>query len=267
MAATVFYFSGTGNSLAVAQKLAGELVDARLIALAGLHKCPPLTVKSDTVVFVFPVYAGGIPVIVSNSLKSIRFAGNPYVAAIATCGGAACSAIGIFAASLADVCNVELAAGWELIMPGNYTPLYGAYSDRKNAAMLSAAETRLAQLVTLIRDRRSCRLETLAKPLSLPVEILWHSFSRGVGRSDKYFRVLQNCTGCGICQKVCPVGNIRLNSAARPVWLHKCEQCMACLQFCPVEAIQMFWWTQGRRRYRHPQVTAAMIAAQKDPKS
>ncbi len=263
MANTVFYFSGTGNSLMTARSLADKLGDTRVVALAGLQKNAPLTVDSDVVVFVFPVYAGGIPLIVSNSLKSIRFTGNPYVAAIATCGGAACSAIGIFAASLADVCGVELSAGWELVMPGNYTPLYGAYSDRKNAAMLSAAETRLAQLAALVRDRRSCSLETLAKPLSLPVEMLWHGFSRGVGRCDKYFRVLPNCTGCGICQKVCPVGNIRLTSAARPVWQHKCEQCMACLQFCPVEAIQMFWWTQGRRRYRHPQVTAAMIAAQK----
>ena len=261
----LFYFSGTGNSLMAARSLAGRLGDARLIALAGLRKDAPLAIDSETVIFVFPVYAGGIPMLVSNALQCLKFTGTPYVAAIATCGGAACSAAGIFAATLEEVCHVELSAGWQLIMPGNYTPLYGAYSERRNAAVLAAAETRLTQLAELILARRSCEIETLPQPLSMPIELIWRGFSKWVGRSDRHFRSLQNCTGCGICQQVCPAGNIRLNSAGRPVWQKNCEQCMACLQFCPVEAIQMFWWSEGRRRYRHPQVSAAMIAAQKDP--
>ena len=70
------------------------------------------------------------------------------------------------------------------------------------------------------------------------------------------FRVDPSCTHCGICAKVCPVGNIVMKDG-RPTWSDKCEQCMACLQWCPVEAIQFGRRTAGRRRYRHPEFKAS----------
>jgi len=52
---------------------------------------------------------------------------------------------------------------------------------------------------------------------------------------------------------VCPVGNIRMENK-KPVWQHKCEQCLACLHWCPEEAIQCGRRTEGRKRYRNPEV-------------
>ena len=81
---------------------------------------------------------------------------------------------------------------------------------------------------------------------------------------DGRFRVDETCTSCGICEKVCPAANIRLEpasgvnpeaaSAKQPVWLHRCEQCYACLQWCPEAAIQWGDKTAGRDRYHHPEV-------------
>ncbi|GAB1353397.1 MAG TPA: EFR1 family ferrodoxin [Candidatus Rifleibacterium sp.] len=266
MSTTVLYFSGTGNSLTVAQSLARELADARTISLAelrGLTEDNPFKIDSETVVFVFPVYASGIPVIVRESLKRISFSGVPYVCAIATCGSSPGAAVGIFASELQKSLSVKLSAGWALVMPGNYTPLYGAYSDQVNNRMLASASERLRQLIPLIASRTVAPLETTSLPVAWLFWFIWKGFAGWVGRSDRHFRALSACTGCGLCEQVCPVENIRLSSAGRPVWQHHCEQCMACLQFCPVEAIQFCWWTKGRRRYRHPQITAAMITAQK----
>lgn len=77
-----------------------------------------------------------------------------------------------------------------------------------------------------------------------------------MGGSDKKFFVQETCNRCGLCEKVCPVQNIRLVDG-RPAWQHHCEQCMACLQWCPQEAIQFGKATIGRRRYRHPEFKAA----------
>lgn len=266
MSTTIFYFSGTGNSLSVAQTLKRQLSDAIAVSLAeltGLTADNLLQIDSDTVIFVFPVYASGIPVIVRESLKRIRFSGAPYVCAIATCGSSPGAAVGIFASELQKSLKIRLSAGWSLVMPSNYTPLYGAFSDQVHNAMLASASERLQQLTPMIASRTVAALETSPAPFSWLFWFVWKGFTGWVGRSDRHFRALSVCTGCGICEQVCPVKNIRLSSARRPVWQHHCEQCMACLQFCPVEAIQFCWWTKGRRRYRHPQITAAMISAQK----
>ncbi len=263
MHTTIFYFSGTGNSLVAARMLAEKLDSAQLVALAGLPADQQFVVDSEIVVFVFPVYSAGIPVIVKKSLARIKLNGSPYICAIATCGSEAGAAIGIFADELDSACSMKLSAGWQLCMPANYTPLYGAYPDNVNQAMLTAASSRLQHLSELIRNRQAGRLETSPAPFSWLMKIVWRGFAACIGKSDRHYRASRECTGCGICEKICPVANIRLNASGRPVWQHHCEQCMACLQYCPVEAIQFCWWTKGRRRYHHPQITPAMLAAQK----
>ena len=71
--------------------------------------------------------------------------------------------------------------------------------------------------------------------------------------SDKDFWADENCNSCGICEKICPVKNVKLANG-KPGWLHKCEYCFACLQWCPKEAIQYKKSTVGRKRYRNPEV-------------
>lgn len=43
------------------------------------------------------------------------------------------------------------------------------------------------------------------------------------------------CTKCGICEKLCPVGNIDINDG--PKHNKKCEFCMRCISSCPNKAI------------------------------
>ena len=80
--------------------------------------------------------------------------------------------------------------------------------------------------------------------------IIYNLVSRLFNDWDKRFYVEDNCNGCGICTKICPVENINLNGK-RPVWLHKCEQCMACLNWCPKGSIQYTKNTVGKKRYQN----------------
>jgi len=43
------------------------------------------------------------------------------------------------------------------------------------------------------------------------------------------------CGSCGLCEKLCPVNNIRF--AKYPEFLNHCVLCMRCFAYCPEEAI------------------------------
>jgi NAD-dependent dihydropyrimidine dehydrogenase PreA subunit len=46
------------------------------------------------------------------------------------------------------------------------------------------------------------------------------------------------CTGCGICTDVCPVGAASLVDGVSVIDPDKCVECLSCIDECPVEAIK-----------------------------
>ena len=54
---------------------------------------------------------------------------------------------------------------------------------------------------------------------------------------SKLFRADDNCNGCGVCIKKCPVGNITATVDGKPRWHSNCILCVTCELACPKEAI------------------------------
>ncbi|MDD4097061.1 MAG: EFR1 family ferrodoxin [Oscillospiraceae bacterium] len=83
---------------------------------------------------------------------------------------------------------------------------------------------------------------------------------------EKKFCAEENCTGCGLCEKVCLSGKIKMIDG-KPVWDKKvnCYFCFACIHYCPVKAIQIKGSkSKERGRYHHSDVSAAEIMKEKE---
>lgn len=262
MGDSIWYFTGTGNSLSAAKRAVAALGnDVELKPMSSVLG-RPVDIAAARVGFVFPVYSFGLPRIVKEFIGSIDSMKAEQVFAIATCGGGPGGTLAQLQ-KLLESKGVRLDAAAAVTYPGNCIPLHAAPSGEHCASMIAGGEKAVDLLMADVvagRQRLPGMASRIAEVLFRP---LYAGFLSSVRRSDRFFRAERSCSRCGLCMNLCPVGNIAAGPDGRPVWGGRCEACFACLNLCPVEAIQYGWMTRGRRRYRHPAVTPADIAAQR----
>ncbi|MFA5090410.1 MAG: EFR1 family ferrodoxin [Candidatus Omnitrophota bacterium] len=249
---TIFYFTGTGNCLKVAEDLAEELGGAHTVNMAAVVD-KEIDLSSDCIGLVYPVYMFGMPLLVKRFIKQLKSDKNKYIFSISTYGGESAGTLSQNAALL-KAQGLKLSAGFIVKMPGNYTPLYEAIPIEKQNEMFKNEEQKIKDIARIVKEKKENRIERGAFLAGLFLSgIIYNFMSLKIPALDKNFWADDKCISCGSCVKVCPVNNIRL-SDKKPLWLHKCEQCFACLHWCPREAIQYGKNTAGRKRYRNPAV-------------
>ena len=248
---TIYYFSGTGNSLAVARAIAAKLGNTKLIHMAlpdAAHPSP----DTPRIGLVFPVYIFGLPLIVARFIEKLRVPAGTYVFAVAAHGGMACSTL-TQTALLFSKQGMTLSAGFAVMMVDNYTPLSGAISAEKQKVRFEKAGRMIDKICAAIENGGQYIYRGWPLVNWLFSGWMYRRAAPKIPGLDKQFLADSNCNGCGVCEQVCPVNNIKM-SEHRPAWQHHCEQCFACLHWCPTAAIQYGKNTTGRRRYHHPEV-------------
>ncbi|MGB2578891.1 ferredoxin [Elusimicrobium simillimum] len=257
METIVYAFSGTGNSLYAAKRVASAL-DAKVKyivheAKEGHYKC-----EAGRVIFVFPVYAWGPPAVVKYFMEKLDLSQASYISALATAASSTGATFGIVADILAAK-GKPLNYACTIMMPTNYLPLFTVKPAGKCAKKLEKADKKISKYLEDIKaavTARPYKAGFLAKK--------FYSFVYDKNsKKDKNFFVDPVCIKCGVCAKVCPAHDIEITDAG-PVWQGKCMQCMACANYCPTKVIQIKRaFTSRQGRYHHPGVTDIDIAAQK----
>jgi ferredoxin len=246
----IFYFTGTGNSLFIARRLSERFPDFRLTPVAAHAAEPRIDIGGAAVGFVFPAYYGGLPNIIRRFVKKLAFQGEPYIFCVVTAAYPwSCFALHQMK-NLLGAKGRGLNAGFYVAMAENYIVKYDVPSREKREAIDLNCERTLAEILTAIENRRNHSVVETAFYALVP----YPYFMSRLPRKDRHFHADGRCTGCGICEKVCPVGNIRLTEG-RPRWNNRCECCMACISFCPPAAIQWKQVTVRRGRYHHESVS------------
>jgi ferredoxin len=250
----VYYFSGTGNSLWSAKKIAQALGQpAELLNIGIEAEKSDIVIEAEAVVFVFPSYAYGLPVIVRRFVKNAVFK-TPYIASFTTFGSSPGGTLGEMRRILKKKGAEKLFFG-KIPAVENYLAMFGTPKPETVERRVKMQEKATEEAARLILERRENRVCTV-RPFSMFIAWL---FSLGIKFFYKKYRVSDECTGCGVCKKICPVSGITIKEG-KPVFSGKCEHCQGCVNICPMRAIQFGRVKSGTPGYRHPQIDLIDLA-------
>ena len=244
----IFCWSGTGNCLDLAKRIAKELGDTDIIMA---RKRPNVTdVRgAKRVGFVFPCYGGGAPKDFLEYVKDIKM--DPGVYKFGISQSASYAGTGLH--KLNEIHRLDY---WKAVhhqctciwlFPHNVmvppVPAKTAQKWQEKKAVKIAKDILAGEI-------------TKRNPPKNPLNVLenagWPMVTKIVTHG---FKVSDKCIGCGQCVELCPRGNIKLQNG-KAVIGKNCVQCLGCLQYCPQEAISITKLTDKREHYHNVNVSA-----------
>jgi Pyruvate/2-oxoacid:ferredoxin oxidoreductase delta subunit/flavodoxin len=255
MGASIFCFSGTGNSLYVARRIAGGLEDCGVESIAALSGpgtgSRAIQARGGIIGFVFPVYSQSIPEMVEAFVRRLEFAGKPYVFSVATNNGSVGRANHRVAKLLAKK-GQRLSLGMSILMPGNSVIIRDyTNGEAERAERLRRAEGLIDQCAEKIKRgdhgtvEADMGLRTHAKGIVTTI-------ARKAYGVPRRFSVNESCSGCRGCVRICPENNIRDEGGI--AWGGACSNCLACYHWCPRGAIELGGKDAPKPHYHHPAI-------------
>jgi len=238
----ILYFTATGNSLYIAKSLGGDLLSIPQLVKEGKYDF-----TGEKIGIVFPLHAWGVPSYVVDFLKKAKF-NCDYLFAISTFGIYS----GAVAKHLTDIGN-EAGYRFDYInrikMVDNYLPTFDMDKEIEKESK-KEIEKHLHMIKQDIQASkkwtpresfvRKASFNYMSKRENKPFNdkrLKVHVYGEGI---ENYLRLEDSCTGCGVCAKVCPVDNIKVDKKGKNISLdNKCFMCFACLHHCPSNTIHI----------------------------
>jgi ferredoxin/flavodoxin len=255
----ICYFSGTGNSLAVARDMAVKLA-ANLLPVISTMDQESVNIEADAIGFVFPLYDFKPPTVIEDFVRKLEDIGSKYLFAVCTYGIAPAQSLKHLDKVIKS-CGGQLSSGFAVGMPHSGIGS-GLITKAQQEGMFAGWRDRLEEVCDSISGREEGRIESSSLLLDffqpriigmVPSLLKFLKQMLLKGTDSLAFTASKDCNGCGICERICPLNNVEMIED-RPVWSDNCAGCFACLNWCPKEAISLGGFDANIRNYHHPDV-------------
>jgi len=271
----IYYFTGTGNSMRAAEKIALRLKDTEIISMRNAPEDVPAA-DADLIGFVYPVYQWTMPLPVERFVSGLSINPKAYVFVVTTpvfINGYACETLNELLAAK----GAKLAYAAIVHSVANYVIVYPPFPFP--ARTVPRAEKKLNKVADDIAEMRTKDIPKAGAFVRKKYQTL-SKYHKLMPMYDYGFTVNDRCISCGLCSKLCPCRNIVI-SDGKVSFNHQCTHCMACVVFCPKRAIgyqlpesmmeqldgnlldltliKNMGLPQKRKTYHNPYITAADI--------
>lgn len=264
----IYYFSGTGNSMRAAYRIAETLGDTEIVSM----RCNPADVPADDadiIGFVFPVYHWTMPKAVVRFIKGLNINTNAYIFGVSTLIYINCHSLEVLNDLIAKK-GARLSYATTLASVGssltNYSPMPNPV---RQVPKSEKALTKISEEIQQQKVRKYPKANLLTRTI-YPTRVKYIDMLYEV---DRGFTVSDKCTGCGVCTKVCSCSNIALTDG-KPAFKHQCNFCTSCFVYCPARAINYevtaeikakypffeFSLTEDKERYHNPYISVSDIS-------
>ena len=239
--ATIFCFSGTGNSLYAARKIAAA-INAEVCNMRSFGQC-----DDDVIGFVFPTYFWGLPKSVDHFLDKIRISDkHANIFSVTTYGGFSSGVNGAVDKKLKKQ-GLHLSYSAKVKMVENYLP---GFKVNDSDELWKRSDSALDTIALDLKKRVRCKTGAY----TVFNKITQKTYPPNKGNCAENFTT-DGCKSCGMCEKVCPNDNITLKNGV-PKFGSQCDLCLGCLNVCPVDAIDYGKSTRGKKRYKNRRLSA-----------
>ena len=248
----IFYFSGTGNSLMTARRIAGA-IGGECIDITGIvngSSPMPSPAPGEPVGLVCPVYFFVLPDIVNRFISTLTPPGRGHYTFGAVTYGTMSGMATAEMRRLFATRGIVLDAVFSVRMVDVWTPMFNLSDSAACLRRTDAAIPKIDNMINKIRARANKRNPSLPAALAPLGRKVYDG-----QRATRHFRLAADrCIGCGLCARGCPAKAISMEED-KPLWTkERCTLCLRCLHRCPAFAIQYGSNTASHGQFINPYI-------------
>lgn len=233
MKTLIVYFSGTGNTKAIAHGYENVIIKAGhsvvTSSIENLQEIP----EHDFLIVGGPIYAGNMPDKLINWIrKRIPINDMNKKAIVYSTSAGLLNANGV-----KSIGKKLIKKGYTLLdaatfeMPRNfYIDKYDPTPDTVQKQQFENAASAILKSVSKMDSNNKFNISESVIMIDLLADV-FRLMAKTLGKS---YQITEKCIGCGICEKNCPQHNIDFREK---FYSNECIMCTRCIHNCPVNAI------------------------------